>query len=141
MLERLHEHIDMELHVNTRTDTIFVVTAVVFNFVMLGISTSQAAEATSSDMRHAATAQIVLFITLALSVIVNGIAIAGLMTGRATRRKLQQGLLMMYKDAEIDKYYDESLLTNYMRRYVLFVAIIAILGVTAILIPLVVLLT
>ena len=141
MLERLHEHIDMELHVNTRTDTIFVVTAVVFNFVMLGISTSQAAEATSTDTRHAATAQIVLFITLALSVIVNGIAIAGLMTGRATRRKLQQGLLMMYKDAEIDKYYDESLLTNYMRRYVLFVAIIAILGVTAILIPLVVLLT
>jgi hypothetical protein len=87
------------------------------------------------------TSMIVLIITLCLSFLVNGIAITGLLTGRATRQKLLRGLLKMYEDAEISQYYDESLLTNYMRRYVMFVAIIGLLGVTAILIPIVVLVT
>lgn len=138
MLERLHEHINLELRVNTRTDTIFVVTAIVFNFIMLGISSAVAGEAAGGEDT---TSMIVLIITLCLSFLVNGIAITGLLTGRATRQKLLRGLLKMYEDAEISQYYDESLLTNYMRRYVMFVAIIDLLGVTAILIPIVVLVT
>ncbi len=138
MLERLHEHINLELQVNTRTDTIFVVTAVIFNFVMLGISSAMAGEAIDGD---STTALIVLIITLCLSVLVNGIAIVGLLTGRATRHKLLLGLLKMYNDTEVGQYYDQTLLTSYMRRYVMFIAIIGLLGLTAILIPLVILLT
>ena len=139
MLERLHEHINEELRVNTRTDTIFILTAVIFNFVMLGINSAMATEAT--DNRTDITPMIILIITLLLSLLVNGISITGLLTGRATRLKLSQGLLKMYADVEVAQYYDESLLTNYMRRYVMFIAIIGLLGATSILIPLVILLT
>jgi hypothetical protein len=141
VLERLHEHISDELRVNTRTDTIFVITAIVFNFVMLAISSIQASEATDIHNENTTTPTVVLIITMVVTVIVTGIAVVGLYTGRATRQKLTTGLLQMYKDAEIHQYYDESLLTNYMRRYVMFTAIIALLGVTAILIPLVILFT
>lgn len=141
MLEQLHEHINEELRVNTRTDTIFVITAIVFNFVMLAISSIQAGEAADAYNVNTTTPTIVLIITMMVTIIVTGITIVGLYTGRATRQKLTNGLLQMYKDAEINQYYDESLLTNYMRRYVMFTTIIALLGVTAILIPLVILLT
>jgi hypothetical protein len=141
MLEKLHEHINLELRVNTRTDTIFVITAIVFNFVMMGISSMQASEAVSANSDNTTTPSIVLAITLTLTVLVTGIAIAGLLMGRATRRKLTQGLLKMYADAEVDQYYDPALLVNYMRRYVIFVTIIGLLGLTALAIPLVVLLT
>jgi len=139
MLERLHDHINEELRVNTRTDTIFILTAVIFNFVMLGINSAMATEAT--DNRTDVTPMIILSITLVLSLLVNGISITGLLTGRATRKKLSQGLLKMYSDVDVVQYYDESLLNNYMRRYVMFISIIGLLGTTSILIPLVILLT
>jgi hypothetical protein len=139
MLEQLHDHICDELRVNTRTDTIFVVTAVIFNFVMLGISSAVASEA-SEDFAEV-TPLIILIITLIMSVLVNGVSVVGLLTGRTTRRKLTDGLIRMYDDAEVSKYYDEGLLVNYMRRYVIFITIIGLLGLTSILIPLVIVIT
>ncbi len=141
MLERLHEHINEELRVNTRTDTIFVITAIVFNFVMLAISSSQAGLAVDVDTENTITPRAVMVITMVVTVIVSGIGVVGLVTGRATRKKLTAGLLRMYKDAGVEQYYDDSLLTNYMRRYVMFTAIIVVLSITAIVIPLVILLT
>lgn len=138
MLEQLHGHICDELRVNTRTDTIFVVTAVLFNFVMLAVSSAVAGEATEGTE---ITPWIIVIITMILSVLVNGVSVGGLLTGRATRRKLTSGLMHMYDDAEVSKYYDMGLLVNYMRRYVIFIAIIGLLGLTAILIPLVILTT
>ncbi len=143
MLQEIHDHINQEIRINTRTDTIFVITAIVFNFIMMGVSSALAANAAEGPGRSdgAMTSTIVLAINFTISILVNGVAIVGLITGRATRKTLSQGLLKMYEDAEVSKYYHPSLLTNYMRRYVMFVAIIGILGVASILIPLVVLLT
>ncbi|MGC9350183.1 MAG: hypothetical protein ACP5JG_18730 [Anaerolineae bacterium] len=142
MLHEIHDHINQEVRINTRTDTIFVVTAIVFNFIMLGVSSALATEA-SESLREGGgtTSAIVLAINFTISILVNGVAVTGLLTGRATRKMLSQGLLKMYQDTEVSQYYHPSLLTNYMRRYVMFVAIIGILGVASILIPLVVLLT
>ncbi|MBN1123012.1 MAG: hypothetical protein JXJ17_18190 [Anaerolineae bacterium] len=139
MLEQLHDHICDELRVNTRTDTIFVVTAVIFNFVMLGISSAVASEAAEEFAE--VTPLIILIITLIMSVLVNGVSVVGLLTGRTTRRKLTDGLIGMYDDAGVSKYYDETLLINYMRRYVIFITIIGLLGLTSILIPLVIVIT
>ncbi len=44
----------------------------------------------------------------------------------------------MYRDNDVDKYYDSSLLTNYDRRYLLFTGIILCLAITAIVVPLVI---
>lgn len=136
MLERLHDHINLELQTNARTDTIYVITAIIFNFVMLGINSAVAGGANRN-----LTQMSVLVITLVLSILVNGIAITGLLTGRGTRQKLLRGLVKMYQDAGVAEYYDSSLLTNYSRRYALFAAIVGLLAVMAVLIPLVILLT
>jgi hypothetical protein len=143
MLHEIHDHINQEVRINTRTDTIFVVTAIIFNFVIMGVSSGLAGEAASSINRGepGMTSSIVLGILFVISILVNGVAIIGLLTGRATRKTLSQGLLKMYEDTEVSQYYHPSLLSNYMRRYVMFTAIIGILGVASIVIPLVVLLT
>ncbi|MFZ3079277.1 MAG: hypothetical protein WA109_06290 [Bellilinea sp.] len=39
-------------------------------------------------------------------------------------------------DNQVDKYYDQSLVLNYGRRYVLFGAIILVLALTALVVPL-----
>lgn len=132
MLERLHEHIVAELGHSSRTDTIFVVVAVVFNLIALAINSSFA-ESNSRDAQD----DVLLAIVIAMTVLINVIAVSGLLVGRRTRAKLLSGLIAMYADHQIDQYYDKSLVMNYAKRYLLFTGVIVILGATAILIPLV----
>lgn len=133
MLERLHEHVVAELGQSSRTDTIFVVVAVIFNLIALGINSSF----TDSAYDRSSQNDIILVILIAMTVLINFIAIMGLLVGRRTRAKLLEGLIAMYTDNQIDRYYDKSLVLNYSRRYTLFGAVILILGITAIAVPLV----
>lgn len=138
MLERLHEHMNQQLQVNARIDTIFVVTAVLFDLVLFGVNSGVAAGASGETGN--ATARAVLIVTLTFSILVNGIAVLALQAGRQTRRTLLEGLLRMYEDAGVRQYYDESLLNNYDRRYLFFTLVIGLLGLLTIIVPLVILL-
>ena len=132
MLERLHEHVVNELGHSSRTDTIFVVVAVIFNLITLGINSSYADQYDRDSGRD-----IILVVLIVMTVLVNAIAIMGLSVGRSTRSKLLAGLIAMYTDNQIDKYYDQSLVSNYARRYGLFGGVILILAATSIIVPLV----
>lgn len=130
MLEQIHEHIMSDLQQGARTDTVFVVTAIVFNLVMLGVNSATAD-----------SAEVLIFaILIVMSVLINGLSIVALQFGKQTRNKLLTGMLAMYRDNDVDKYYDPSLFTNYDRRYSLFMGVILCLAITAILVPLTILL-
>ena len=135
MLERLHDHIVSELGHSSRTDTIFIVVAVIFNLIVLGINSAASGEASSSD---SLAADVVLAVFILMTFLVNAIAIAGLAVGRQARSKLLDGLIAMYADNQIDKYYDRSLVSSYGTRYMLFGAVIVLLALTAIVVPLVI---
>ena len=117
MLKEVHDHITSELNQSARTDTIFVITAIVFNLIVLGINSGIAGSASSpyNDSRSSDDILLVVFTILLLS-----------------------GMIEMYKDNGVDKYYDISLLGNYNVRYTLFTAVILCLGLTAIIVPLVI---
>lgn len=134
MIEKVHQHIVNELQQSSRTDTIFIITAVLFNLIVLGINSAVAGEAVSD--KPSSSADFVLTVFLLMLIVVNSIAIAALYTGKFTRSKLLQGLLSMYRDNEVDKYYDSTLLTNYGKRYFLFTAVILCLAVTSVIVPL-----
>jgi hypothetical protein len=140
MLERLHEHIVNELGQSSRTDTIFIVVAVVFNLIALGINAGAAgsARASRSYGSYSLAADIILAVFVLMTLLVNAIAIGGLLVGRQTRGKLLSGLIAMYSDNQVVQYYDRSLVSNYGTRYLLFGAVIVILALTAIVVPLVV---
>ena len=132
MIDRVHEHIISELGTNTRTDTIFVLTAIVLNLITLGINSGIA----SSNGDGAQT--IVMFTFVALIIVVNLVAEVGLIRGRQMRRKLLNGLLKMYKDQGVEDYYDPSLLSDYKTRYNLFMLAVLFTGLVAIIIPFVI---
>jgi len=140
MLERLHEHIVNELGHSSRTDTIFIVVAILFNLIVLGINsaTSSAAVENRSSGSASSAADVVLVVFILMTLLVNAIAVAGLYVGRQTRGKLLAGLITMYADNQVDKYYDRSLVSNYGTRYLLFGAVIILLALTAIVVPLII---
>ena len=136
MLNQVHEHIVKELSDSSRTDTIFVLTAILFNLIVLGINSGVSTEAASDDAP--VTYDIILGVFIGMTVLLNVVATIALFVGRRTRRTLLDGLIAMYRDNNVDKYYDPALMSNYGTRYVLFAGIIATLASTAIVVPLII---
>jgi len=132
MIERVHEHIISELQQNARTDTIFILTAILLNLLTLGINSGVA-----SGERDT-TQTTVMFLFVALLVVVNFVVIIGLQKGKQSRLKLIKGLLKMYQDQGVSGYYDESLVSNYNVRYNLFILAVVFTGVVAIIVPFVI---
>ncbi len=136
MLEQIHDHIVSELGQSSRTDTIFVVTAVLFNLIVLGINSGVAFSATEEGASTSSDLIFAVFIIMTL--LINIISVIALILGRRTRSLLLHGLVTMYHDNDVDKYYDPSLLSTYGTRYILFTGVIATLALTAILVPLII---
>jgi hypothetical protein len=136
MIERVHQHIIDELQQSTRTDTIFVITAVLFNLIVLGINSAVAGNAVSEHAK--ASDDFILSIFILMTLVVNLVSIKALATGKNTRGKLLSGLLSMYKDNGVEKYYDATLLANYNKRYFSFTVVILCLAITSAVVPLVI---
>ena len=137
MLNQVHDHIVKELGESSRTDTIFVLTAIVFNLIVLAINSGVSTAAAEED-GSTTTYDIILVVFIVMTVLLNIVAVAALMLGRRTRRTLIEGLVAMYRDNQVDKYYDPSLMSNYGIRYILFGGVIATLAITAIVVPLII---
>lgn len=130
MLEHVHNHINSELQQNTKTDTIFIIAAILLNLIALSVNAGMAEES-----RNKENLLIVMFLFVALIIVVNIVVIFGLLKGKQTRTKLLKGLMRMYKDEGVEKYYDSSLLTNYSTRYNLFIMVVVFTGVIAVIVP------
>jgi hypothetical protein len=133
MIERVHQHIVSELHQGSRTDLVFVITAVLLNLLTLAVNSSIAQES-----RESSANTIVMALLIVLTVVINLVATLGLLKGKQTRARLLQGLLTMYNDQGVAGYYDASLLANYGARYNLFILAVVAMGLIAIAVPLVV---
>ena len=130
MLAHVHNHITKELEQNTKTDIIFILTAIVLNLITLGINSGMVEKSRTEN-----SALIVMFVFVTLIVLVNIVVIIGLLKGRQTRMKLVSGLMSMYQDQNVSKYYDQTLLENYNVRYNLFIMVVVCTGVIAAIVP------
>lgn len=131
MIERVHEHMVGELATGARTDTVFVLTSVVLNLITLAINSA----VSSGDET---TATIVMITFAALIVVINFVAVVGLVRGRQMRTKLLDGLLKMYRDQQVEGYYDATLVGDYRVRYGLFMLVVLFSGLVALVIPFVI---
>jgi hypothetical protein len=130
MITHVHTHITSELQQNTKTDIIFVLTSIILNLITLGINSGMVEKSRTEN-----STLFVMFVFVILIVLVNIVVIIGLLKGKQTRIKLVKGLMAMYKDQNVDKYYDESLLGNYNVRYNLFILVVVCTGVIATIVP------
>ena len=130
MIERVHEHIISELQQNARTDTVFILTAILLNLLSLGVNS-----AVASNSEENGTTTIVFIAFICLVIVVNFVVIKGLLKAKQMRVKLISGLLKMYQDQGVEGYYDASLLTSYANRYNLFILAVVFTGVIAVIVP------
>jgi len=130
MLEHVHKHIISELQQSAKTDIIFILSSIALNLITLAINAGMVEKSRTDD-----TLLMVMFIFVGLVILINIVAIFGLLKGKQTRTKLLNGLITMYKDQQVDKYYDESLLSSYSVRYNLFIMVVVCTGIIAIIVP------
>lgn len=130
MIEHVHKHITSELNQNTKTDIIFILSAIILNLIILAVNSSFVDKSRGDD-----TYFFIMFLFVALLVLLNLVVIFGLLKGKQTRAKLINGLMKMYQDQNVDKYYDSSLLGNYSTRYNLFMMVVVLTGLIGIVVP------
>lgn len=130
MMEHIHNHITKEMEQNTKTDIIFVLTSILLNLITLAVNSGLVEKSRTEN-----SSLMVMFVFVILIILVNLVVIIGLIKGRQTRGKLLNGLMMMYKDKDVAKYYDRSLLENYNIRYNLFILVVVCTGVIASIVP------
>lgn len=130
MIEHVHNHITSELQQNTKTDIIFILAAIVLNLIILAVNSGMVEKSRTDE-----TYLIVMFLFVALLLLLNLVVIFGLLKGKQTRTKLINGLIKMYQDQNVDKYYDSSLLGNYNTRYNLFMMVVVLTGLISIAVP------
>jgi uncharacterized membrane protein len=130
MIEHVHNHITSELQQNTKTDIIFILSAIALNLIILAVNSSFVNQSRGDE-----TYLFIMFLFVALLVLLNLVVIFGLLKGKQTRAKLLNGLIKMYQDEKVDKYYDTSLLGNYNTRYNLFMMVVVLTGLISIVVP------
>ena len=104
------------------TDTILVCGTYIFNLVMLFLIVLSIEK----------TAIYVVF--LVTLVIVNLLILATFMNSRQLRGKLHLRQRVIYDDLGLIKYFDDSVIDNYKKRYFIWIALDIVLGVMAILV-------
>jgi len=134
MLEHVHKHITSELEQSAKTDIIFILASILLNLITLAINSGIASK---PEKDQSETDLIIIFLFIAMVILLNLVAIFGLLKGKQTRTKLINGLISMYKDQNVAKYYDETLLNNYSVRYNLFIMVVVFTGLISIVVPLV----
>ncbi|MGL1892012.1 MAG: hypothetical protein OCD02_10315 [Spirochaetaceae bacterium] len=127
MIEKVHEHILEELKINARADTHFILAAITLNLITLAINSS----ISGTEFKNVITMIIFSFLTIVISII----AEIGLIKGRQASRKLLIGLIDIYKDNDVSKYYNVTLLDHYKSRYNLFIIIILFTGIISVIVP------
>jgi len=130
MLQHVHNHITSELQQNTKTDIIFILSAIFLNLIILAVNAGFVNQSRGDN-----TYLFIMFLFVALLVLLNLVVIFGLLKGKQTRAKLLNGLIKMYQDENVDKYYDTTLLSNYNTRYNLFMMVVVLTGLISIVVP------
>ncbi|NCQ33794.1 hypothetical protein GW813_01700, partial [bacterium] len=90
LLKEIHGHMVDELQQNARTNTVFVVAAVLFNLVVLGINWGVASEAAKNQA--SGDDDLILFLMILGTILINAFAVRALLAGRSARQKLVTGL-------------------------------------------------
>ena len=128
MLDKVHAHILDELRINARTDTIFIIYAILINFITLSINSAISSSGSFDNI-------LIMLCFVLLTVVICLVSEIGLIRGQQASAKLITGLIKMYQDNGVEKYYDATLLNHYKLKYNLFMLVILVTGIIAIIVP------
>jgi len=134
MLTQLHDHMVGEVQQSARTDTVFFITGVLFNLIVLGVNWAVAQPHGAEG--HSATNDAILGVLIVVTVAINALALRALSSGKDRMQRLLGGLAAIYTDAGVDKYYDPALRASYRSRYTAFMGVLGMLAAAALAVPL-----
>jgi hypothetical protein len=126
VLGKLHDSLHAASASLGSTDTILVGATYGFNLAMLFLLFI-------SEERTA-----IFFVFFAVLVAVNALIVLTFRNSRELREKLHSRQGRLYKDIELDDYFDDSVIQNYRRRYALWITLDMILGAMVLIVALLV---
>jgi hypothetical protein len=128
MIEKVYDHIILELKENGKSNNVYFIISTLFNITILIINS-----AVQSDMKFLP----VFIIFSILLVIVNLSSIVIIIKVKTIRVQLLKGLQKLYIDQNVSGYYDENILGNEKTKMNMMLLIITFTGLTSIITPII----
>jgi hypothetical protein len=147
MKERIHEQISGELKQASRNDTTITIIAIVVTFILFGISLAFASSAvgyrymisySNPTMSFEVYATAAMFVSLIAIMVINSYSIFALRNKQKRKAKLIESLTKLYQEEGITQYSVDDISPDYKAKANLFIAIIATVAATGIIIPIIV---
>lgn len=144
MKERIHEQISNELKQATKADLVTIIVTLLVTFPLAGVAVGTAFSSVSTSFMSisgrtpevSAISVVVFWFCIIAIVVINLYAVLALMQNKARRAKLNEGLMELYKDEGMDKYYDGSIFKSYETRYNTYAVIVGAVGALSVIVPL-----
>lgn len=132
MIEKIHDHLVSELDRSSKSDTVFVISAVLFNILVMFINWAQASSIASGG------GSIAIFgIFLVGVLVVSGAALAALINSRRICIRCHEALEKIYEKEGVSDYFPKDMANLGNRRFVLSFIVVAGTGLIAALVPII----
>lgn len=129
MKEKVHEHLLAELALASRSNTTFVISAVLFNIFVLVFSSAIAAINNPFSIT-------IFGLLVVSSGIMTTTALKALDKGKQSCDLYHESLLKLYRDSHVSEYWPEAIDGNIEERGNLHERVVVVIGTIAIVIPL-----
>lgn len=131
MIEAIQKHLMSELDRSGRADTVFVVSGVLFNILVLFVNWIQA-----SSIAEGRGNLMIYLIFAAGSLLISGTALLALINSRRICNSVHTALQQIYSDTNVAQYLPSGLSTLGNKRFILSFIVVGGTGLLAVVIPL-----
>ena len=135
MIEAIHRHLLAELDRAGRSDTIFILSGVSFNLLVLFVNWVQAADIALSSRGPSAANYLIFLIFMAGALLVTGACLLTLTNSKRMCSEIRSSLSKIYQDSDVAKYLPTGLSDLGTRRVALSLIIVGGTGLIAVAVP------
>ena len=137
MKESIHKHLLSELERISRSDTVFIICGVTFNFVVLFINWAQASQLISTYSEPKMATYLIFIIFIFIALIVTIACLLNLVNSRNICNECQASLEKIYDSSGVNEFIPQNMKNLGKRRFTLSFIIVGGSCVIAVLVPLV----
>ena len=135
MIEAIHKQLLAELDRAGRSDTVFILSGVSFNLLVLVINWIQAISIASTYRESIIVNYVIFFIFMTGTLLVSGACLLTLLNSRKICMEIHDALSKIYEDTEVAKYMPERMSELGAKRFTLSFIVVGGTGLIAVAVP------
>jgi len=132
MIEKIHDNLVSELDRSTRSDIVFIISAVLFNILVMFVNWSL-----SSSLNHERGSILIFIIFLFGTLVVTGTALIALVNSKNICIRTHEALEKIYVTSNVSEFLPDGMVSFGKKRFILSFIVVAGTGLISVFVPII----